>query len=222
MNTRSALAILIVAAATASAEPLETEHARFSYAVGLQIAQSLIRQGVRPDPEAFGLALQDALDGKPPRLTPEQLTAVLEKREQQASGDLRERAKENLARGREFLAKNAEREEVKVMESGLQFWVIREGDGARPKPTDTVRVHYTGTLVDGREFDSSHRRNEPALLKVDGVIEGWQEALPLMQVGAKWQLYVPPKLAYGVRGAGSAIGPNETLIFDLELLEIVR
>jgi len=217
-----ALALALAAAAAAGAAELENEHEKFSYAIGLQITQSLIRQGIEIDAEAFHLAVDDALEGRTPRLAPDELAAVVAEREQRASGDLRERAKANLQRGREFLEKNAEREDVQVMESGLQFRIIREGDGPRPKPGATVRVHYTGALIDGREFDSSYRRKEPAIVALDDVIAGWAEALELMQVGAMWQLYVPPDLAYGVSGAGGAIGPNETLIFDLELLEIIR
>jgi len=217
-----ALALALAAAAAAGAAELESEHEKFSYAIGLQITQSLIRQGIEVHAEAFHLAVDDALEGRTPRLAPDELAAVVAEREQRASGDLRERAKANLQRGREFLEKNAEREDVQVMESGLQFRIIREGDGPRPKPGDTVRVHYTGALIDGREFDSSYRRKEPAIVALDDVIAGWAEALELMQVGAMWQLYVPPDLAYGVSGAGGAIGPNETLIFDLELLEIIR
>lgn len=215
-----AAALSIAAAPLAAAPELQTEQQQFSYAVGLQVAQSLLRQGVEIDVEAFALAVADAVDGQAPRLSPEQMTAVLEQRQQQAADNLREQARRNLEAGRDFLARNRERPEVKTLESGLQYRVVREGDGPRPKATDTVKVHYTGTLIDGREFDSSQRRGEPAVMSVNGVIKGWQEALQLMPTGSKWQIYVPPDLAYGARGAGAAIGPNETLIFDIELLGI--
>jgi FKBP-type peptidyl-prolyl cis-trans isomerase FklB len=125
-----------------------------------------------------------------------------------------------IERAEKFLMENKAKEGVKTLESGLQYKVIKEGTGKTPKLTDTVSTHYRGTLLDGTEFDSSYKRNEPAEFPVSGVIKGWTEALQLMKEGAKWVLYVPPKLAYGERGAGGIIGPNETLIFEIELLKV--
>ena len=131
-----------------------------------------------------------------------------------------EKSKKNLEASKTFLAANRNKEGVKELPSGLQYRVVKDGAGDQPKSTDTVSVHYRGTLIDGREFDSSARAGQPAVFQVNGVIKGWQEALPLMKTGAKWQLFVPPELAYGERGAGGAIGPNETLIFDIDLLAV--
>ena len=124
-------------------------------------------------------------------------------------------------KGQEFLKENAKKEGVKTLPDGLQYKVIKEGEGKSPKATDTVSVHYRGTLIDGTEFDSSYKRNEPAEFPVNGVIKGWTEALQLMKEGAKWTLYIPSNLAYGERGfPGSPIGPNATLIFEIELLKV--
>ncbi|MCC7411725.1 MAG: FKBP-type peptidyl-prolyl cis-trans isomerase [Gammaproteobacteria bacterium] len=199
---------------------LETDQQKFSYAVGLQIVQSMLRQGVSIDPDAFSLAVGDAAAGRTPRISAAEMEAVLERQQAKATDNLREMARQNLETGRAYLAKNKEDPAVKALESGLQYKVLREGTGPRPKATDTVKVHYTGTLLDGREFDSSHRRKEAAVLPLNSVIKGWQEALQLMPVGSKWQVFVPASLAYGARGAGAAIGPNETLVFDIELLGI--
>ena len=134
--------------------------------------------------------------------------------------DIEEQAKENQKQGEAFLIENEKKEGVVALTSGLQYKVVDEGTGETPAATDTVVTHYRGTLIDGKEFDSSHRRGEPASFPVNRVIAGWTEALQLMQVGAKWELFIPPDLAYGERGAGREIGPNSTLIFEIELLGI--
>ena len=128
--------------------------------------------------------------------------------------------KKNLEAGQAFLEANKKKEGVIALPSGLQYKVITEGKGKQPKSTDTVVAHYRGTLTNGTEFDSSYKRNEPATFPVAGVIKGWQEALPLMKEGAKWQVYIPAELGYGPRGAGAIIGPNEVLIFDIELVSV--
>ena len=130
------------------------------------------------------------------------------------------KAEANRQKGEAFLVENQKKEGVITLPSGLQYKVIEEGTGESPKPNDTVVTHYRGTLIDGKEFDSSYRRGEPASFPVNRVIAGWTEALQLMKVGAKWQLFIPPELAYGERGAGRAIGPNAALIFEIELVEI--
>ena len=134
--------------------------------------------------------------------------------------DIGEQAKENQEQGEAFLAENEKKEGVLTLPSGLQYQVVDAGTGDTPVATDTVVTHYRGTLIDGKEFDSSHRRGEPASFPVNRVIAGWTEALQLMQVGAKWELFIPPNLAYGERGAGREIGPNSTLIFEIELIGI--
>ena len=198
---------------------LSTDQQKASYAIGLEIAQSLVRQGVSIDTEALSLAVKDVLSGREPRLPAKELQAVLERQQEKINQERQAAGEKNKAASEAFLAENKKKEGVQVLPSGVQYRVLEEGKGAKPKPADTVKVHYRGTLIDGREFDSSHRRGEPATLPVNGVIQGWQEVLPMMQEGAKWQIFVPSQLAYGERGAG-AIGPYETLIFDIELIAV--
>jgi FKBP-type peptidyl-prolyl cis-trans isomerase FklB len=140
---------------------------------------------------------------------------VADQRKQQ-----KEQAQKNLAEGKTFLAENAKKKVVKTLASGLQYRVIKKGSGTSPGKTDSVTVNYRGTLIDGTEFDNSYKRGKPATFRVDGVIAGWTEALQLMKPGAKWQLFIPAKLAYGARGAGPRIGPNSTLIFEVELNKV--
>jgi FKBP-type peptidyl-prolyl cis-trans isomerase FklB len=199
---------------------LETDKEKFSYSIGIQIGQSLIRQGVELDSEAFNLAIRDAIDGAKPRLEPGTMQQALSKGESSVNDGLRERAKSNLNAGKAFLAENAKKDGVVALSSGLQYKVLRTGAGEFPKLNSTVEVHYVGTLMDGREFDSSRRRGESATLSLANVIKGWQEAIPLMRVGSRWQVFIPPSLGYGAKGAGRDIGPNETLIFEIELLDI--
>lgn len=206
--------------ATAEEVKLSTDNQKFSYGVGLQIGQSIARQNVKVDQDALLLAIKDALNGQEPRVSLEELQRVMEVEEKKIQQQQAATADKNLQVGKAFLAENKKRDGVKTTASGLQYRVINEGKGAKPKTSDTVSVHYTGTLIDGREFDSSHRRNEPATFPINGVIQGWQEALPMMAEGSKWEIFVPSDLAYGPKGAGGTIGPNETLIFEIELLSI--
>lgn len=191
----------------------------FSYALGLSIASNLIQSGVKTiEPSNFMLALEDIFTGKEPKLTPEKANKILQAfMEKQQSGE----GKANLEEGLKFLAENREKEGIIETASGLQYQVLEEGDGEKPSPSDQVKCHYHGTLIDGTVFDSSVQRGEPATFPVNGVIQGWVEALQMMTTGSKWRLYVPSDLAYGERGAGGAIGPNTTLVFEVELLEIV-
>ena len=191
----------------------------FSYALGLSIASNLIQSGVKTiEPSNFMLALEDIFTGKEPKLTPEMANKILQAfMEKQQSGE----GKANLEEGLKFLAENREKEGITETASGLQYQVLEEGDGEKPSPSDQVKCHYHGTLIDGTVFDSSVQRGEPATFPVNGVIQGWVEALQMMATGSKWRLYVPSDLAYGERGAGGAIGPNTTLVFEVELLEIV-
>ncbi len=191
----------------------------FSYALGLSISGNLIQSGVQSiDPENFTLALNDVFSGQEPKLSVDNANKILQEfMEKQQNGA----SKSNLEEGMAFLAENRDKEGVIETASGLQYQVITEGDGEKPGPADQVKCHYHGTLIDGTVFDSSVQRGEPATFPVNGVIQGWVEALQMMEVGAKWRLFVPSDLAYGDRGAGGAIGPHTTLIFDVELLEIV-
>lgn len=202
-----------------SQQDFKDELEQFSYALGLSIASNLIQSGVKTlEPGKFMSALEDIFTGKEPKLSPEEANKILQEfmeKEQSGAG------KENLEVGLQFLAANREKEGVVETASGLQYQVLEDGDGAKPGPSDQVKCHYHGTLIDGTVFDSSVQRGEPATFPVNGVIQGWVEALQMMSEGSKWRLFVPSDLAYGERGAGGAIGPNTTLIFDVELLEIV-
>ncbi len=216
----SFFAIGLMAPAFGKGISLESQKEQFSYAIGIQIGQSLVRQGVDLDSDAFNMAIRDALDGSTPRLSPADMQAVISSGETAISNDLRERAIANLKAGKAFLAKNKENDGVVELSSGLQYKILRSGTGDFPKSNSNVVVHYVGSLMDGREFDSSRRRGKAATLNVGQVIKGWQEAIPLMRVGSRWHIFIPPNLAYGAKGAGAIIGPNETLIFEIELLDI--
>ena len=200
---------------------LETLSQKASYAVGLQVAQSLESFPVEFNKDAFIVALNDTLDGNEPRLSNEQLGAVFGELQAKAQVQMESAGAESIAIGKAFLAENAKKEGVKVTESGLQYIVIKEGEGEKPVAEDTVEVHYRGTTIDGTEFDSSYKRGAPATFGVTQVIPGWTEALQLMTVGSKYQLFIPSDIAYGPRGAGGQIGPNETLIFEVELLRLL-
>ena len=212
-------------APTAPAEPtLDTPKNRISYTIGLNIGKDFATQEMDVDPDILIVGIKDAMAGKAPRLSEEEMVAEIQtfqqKMQEQQLAKVQVLADKNKAEGDAFLAENAEQEGVVVLESGLQYKVVEPGDGVSPTADSVVTVHYRGTLVDGTEFDSSYGRGEPATFPVGGVIPGWSEALPLMKVGAKWQLFVPAELAYGERGAGQAIGPNSVLIFDVELIKI--
>lgn len=224
MKTRYLPALLacvfVVAAHADEKVKLKTEKQKFSYAVGLQIGQSLLRQGVDLDVNAFTLAIQDVVHGVQPRLTMEELKSVLQTQQKKLIAEHAALARKNAAAGKKFLAENKTKKGVVEMPSGLQYEVLKKGNGKKPGKSSIVTVNYRGTLIDGREFDSSARHGRPATLEVDKVIKGWQEVLPMMSVGSKWRIFVPPQLAYGDRGAGQVIGPDETLIFDIELLKV--
>lgn len=198
---------------------LTGELERFSYALGMSVASNLIKSGVKTiNPEAFVKAINDTYIGEMPELMPDEANKILESFMEKSNRNV---ADGNLEAGLEFLAKNATQKGVVELPSGLQYKVINEGDGEIPSLSDEVKCHYHGSLIDGTVFDSSVERGQPAVFPVNGVIQGWVEALQLMSVGSKWRLYVPPELGYGEQGAGGVIGPNATLVFDVELLEIV-
>ena len=203
---------------------LGNEKARAYYSVGYQIGDDFKRQGVEINPEALVKGIQDAISGKPPLMTAEEQRATLVNLQRQMSARQEKKkvkqAQKYPGESREFLASNANKPGVVNLPSGLQYKVIREGSGRSPGVTDTVTVHYRGTLIDGTEFDSSYSRGKPATFGVSRVIAGWTEALQLMKEGAKWQLFIPPDLAYGEKGAGSKIPPNSSLIFDVELISV--
>lgn len=196
-----------------------TEEAKLSYSLGLSIASSLISSGVKKiDSQAFNDALTTAMEGREPEISPEEANKILGEWFEKQKNEMGQKAKNQ---GEEFLSKNKSAEGVVTLASGLQYKVLNEGSGKKPTANDSVKCHYEGRLINGNVFDSSIKRGEPAEFPVSGVIKGWVEALQLMNVGSKWQLYIPSDLAYGSNGAGGSIGPNETLIFDVELLEII-
>jgi FKBP-type peptidyl-prolyl cis-trans isomerase len=216
---------LFVSSVPAQDKPdLTNPKQKTSYAIGLDIATSLKRQELDVDAKALAAGIADGFAGKP-ALTEQEMKAAIMDLQKSAMARAEEKqkagAEKNLKAGEDFLAANAKKDGVKTTASGLQYKVIKAGTGASPKPTDTVKVHYTGTLVDGTVFDSSVERGTPATFPVKGVIPGWTEALQLMKVGDKWQLVIPAKLAYGEDGPGP-IGPNSTLIFEVELLGIEK
>jgi len=192
---------------------------KVSYCFGLSIASNLLSSGVNTiNTEAFVDAIRTVYAGQMPEIKPEEANRILQDYFNKLQNERGKAAKEA---GEQFLKDNKSKEGVVTLESGLQYKVISTGNGAIPKSSDTVKCHYEGRLINGAVFDSSIRRGEPAEFPVNGVIAGWVEALQLMPVGSKWQLYIPSDLAYGPHGAGQSIGPNETLIFDIELLDIV-
>ena len=200
-------------------KPFNEIYRRVSYCFGLSIASNLLSSGVNTiNTEAFVDAIRTVYAGQMPEIKPEEANQILQDYFNKLQNERGKAAKEA---GEQFLNDNKSKEGVVTLESGLQYKVISTGNGAIPKSSDTVKCHYEGRLINGAVFDSSIRRGEPAEFPVNGVIAGWVEALQLMPVGSKWQLYIPSDLAYGPHGAGQAIGPNETLIFDIELLDIV-
>jgi FKBP-type peptidyl-prolyl cis-trans isomerase len=203
---------------------LKTTKDRTSYAFGVNIGKSLKAQSLDVDLGLLAKGIQDAMGGGKCLLTDQECMQVMQdlRREMTAkqSEGKKAAAEKNKKEGDAFLAENAKQPGVETLPSGLQYKIITAGTGPRPKLSDTVKTHYKGTLIDGKEFDSSYSRGEPATFPVTGVIKGWTEALQLMPVGSKWQLYIPAALAYGDRGAGQDIGPGATLIFDIELLSI--
>ncbi len=214
--------------ATAAPAPLTTQTQKFSYALGMNIAKNLgnqLKQGsVEVDWNLVAQGLKESTSGGKTRLTEDEAKAVLTEVQSEAQMRMQQKAQEAAAKskaeGEAFLAANKTKDGVVTLPSGLQYKILTAGTGPKPTVSDSVVCNYTGTLIDGKEFDSSAKHGKPATFPVTGVIKGWTEALQLMPVGSKWQLFIPSGLAYGERGAGADIGPNATLIFELELLSI--
>lgn len=200
---------------------LDDISAKGSYGIGLQIGQQLIDSKLTVKAEAVAKGIFDALNQNAPALDLNEVSQALQQLHQQAAEAAKAQFKQIEEAGKAYLAENAKKAGVKVTESGLQYEVLVEGSGAIPSKQDQVRVHYTGTLIDGSVFDSSVKRGQPAEFPVSGVIAGWIEALSMMPVGSKWKLTIPHNLAYGERGAGASIPPFSTLIFEVELLDIL-
>lgn len=205
-----------------STPSFDSVEAQASYGIGLQVGQQLLESGLQGlQPEALLAGLRDALEGNSPAVPVDVVHRALREVHERADAVRREQQQAMAVEGQKYLEENSKRDGVSTTESGLQFSVISQGDGAIPSRQDRVRVHYTGKLIDGSVFDSSVQRGEPAEFPVSGVIPGWIEALTLMPVGSKWELAIPQNLAYGERGAGASIPPFSALIFEVELLEIL-
>ena len=203
---------------------LKTPKDKASYAIGLNIGKGLHRDAVDIDPNILLQGLKDGLSGGKTLLTDDEarsaVMAIQADLRQKQQARMQQEAATNLKHGQDFLETNKTKEGVVVLPSGLQYKVLKEGTGPKPSADDSVVCNYRGTLLDNTEVDSSYKRGQPTTFKVGQVIKGWTEALQLMPVGSKWQLFIPPDLAYGPRGAGANIGPNATLVFEVELLSI--
>ena len=226
MKHYKSLGVLLLAALVsgqAIATELETEAQKLGYIIGMDIGNSLKQQGTEIDLDALFDAVRATYKGEPLAMSPEQAASIREefiaKRRASAEADRHASAAANAAEGDSFLLENRTKEGVVVTDSGLQYKVITMGDGPKPAATDSVTVHYRGTLLDGTEFDSSYSRNQPMSFQLDQVIPGWTEGVQLMPVGSKFMFWIPPNLAYGPAGGGP-IGPNATLTFEVELLSI--
>lgn len=211
-------------ALAAGATTLKGEKERLGYSIGMDLGGMLKRQSLDVDPDAVAKGLKDVYTGGKTLLTEEEMRqeiqALQTKLMERQADEMKKLGEKNKSDGEKFLAENAKKEGVKTLPSGLQYKELKAGTGKTPKATDSVTTHYSGTLIDGTEFDSSYKRGEPVSFAVSGVIAGWTEALQLMKEGAKWQLFIPSSLAYGERGAGRDIGPNSTLIFEVELIKV--
>ncbi len=220
------IALTITACGKGDKSELKTDTEKFSYAIGMDIGKSLKRLETEIDVGALRQGAQDVLDDKETLLTQEQVVEVMTSFSQKIQKEQEEKQKaaagKNVEESKKFFAENGKKDGIKTTKSGLQYQVITEGKGDKPKATDRVSVHYKGTLLDGSTFDSSYERGEPATFPLNAVIPGWTEGLQLMTVGSKYKLFVPPELGYGERGAGPKIGPNAALIFEVELLKVEK
>lgn len=203
---------------------LKTQLDSMSYMIGMDIGKNLKAQSIEVNADALAQGFKDVLADTKTALTDEQMQQLALEFQNQMSErqekKMRERSEKNKQEGNAFLAENKKKQGVITLTGGLQYKILKKGTGRKPKETETVTVHYRGRLIDGTEFDSSFKRGEPATFPVNSVIKGWVEALQLMPVGSKWELYLPPELAYGEQGVGQVIGPNQTLIFEIELISI--
>jgi FKBP-type peptidyl-prolyl cis-trans isomerase FklB len=212
---------------------LKTEDDKVSYSVGFSMGSSFKQDELKINLEILQQGMEDGFTGSKQLLDEEEvkktMMAFKEKMRAKKQAEYMKRMEEikkqgeaNKEKGRQFLEENKAREDIVTLESGLQYKILKKGTGASPKPTDTVKCQYRGTTIDGKEFDSSYERGKPATFAVNRVIKGWTEGLQLMKEGGKWQFFIPSELAYGERGAGKNIGPNEVLVFEVELLEIEK
>ena len=212
--------IFVLQASAALAAKPSTENEKFSYAIGFQVGQGFKRDNLKIDTKVMSQAINDVLGNKEPQITLAEMRAAMESVQQKLLAARTVKGEKAKTDGEAFLAANKKKSGVKTTKSGLQYKVLLSGKGKQPKADDSITAHYRGALINGEEFDSSYRRKTPATFNVSQVIPGWKEVLPLMHEGDKWQVFIPAELAYGERGSGSAIGPNETLVFDIELLKV--
>ena len=222
LKTLFILPVLLASTSLLNASELKTDKDKLSYIFGVQVGQGLHAEGVELEMDAFTAGIKDMLAGNKPQIdqaTAKILVSDYQEQKQQKMAEISEKKQNESST---FLANNAKNGGFVVTASGLQYKIVEKGEGKSPTREDKVIAHYTGKLLDGTVFDSSHDRGEPATFPVSGVIKGWQEVLPMMKEGAKWQIVVPANLAYGDRGVGNLIGPNETLIFDIELVSISK
>ena len=222
LKTLLILPVLLASASLLNASELKTDKDKLSYIFGVQVGQGLRAEGIELEMDAFTAGIQDMLAGNEPQIgqaTAEKLVSAYQEKKQLEIAEISAKKQNESST---FLANNAKNDGFVVTASGLQYKIVEKGEGKSPTSEDKVIAHYTGKLLDGTVFDSSHDRGEPATFPVSDVIKGWQEALPMMKEGGKWQIVVPANLAYGDRGVGNLIGPNETLIFDIELVSISK
>jgi FKBP-type peptidyl-prolyl cis-trans isomerase FklB len=219
-----AVAICAVMTASVQAQNLESESGKLGYSIGYEFGAELRSYEIEIDLESVFQAVRDAYGDREPRLEIAEMRQLMmelqEKIRQERMEAFQQLAEENQARAESFMTDNRSKTGIVSLPSGVQYRIIEEGEGSRPSLEDTVTVHYRGSKIDGREFDSSFRRGIPAVFQINSVIEGWQEVLPLMREGAMWQVFLPPELAFGVRGDPPMIGPNEALQFDIRLVKI--
>ena len=203
---------------------LDSDEQKYSYALGYQIGSQIQRQldaeGVELDVDAFVRGIADVLSGRALALSQEEIMKAIETKGKQEAEKMKELGDSNEFSGEAFRAEYGKQKSVLHTDSGILYRVLTTGSGTKPGPNDTVVVHYSGTLPDGQEFDSSYKRGQPATFSLGGIIAGWKEVLQLMPEGAKWEVVIPPELGYGNVGAGGLIGPNQTLVFDIELIEV--
>ena len=216
------LPVLLALASLVNASELKTDKDKLSYIFGVQVGQGLRAEGVELEMDAFTAGIKDMLAGNNSQIDSAQAQILISDYQEEKQQEMAKVSAKKQNESSTFLANNAKKDGVFVTASGLQYKIVEKGKGKSPTSENKVIAHYTGKLLDGTVFDSSHDRGEPATFTVSGVIKGWQEALPMMKEGGKWQIVVPANLAYGDRGVGNLIGPNETLIFDIELVSISK
>ncbi len=203
------------------AKEIKTDEQIASYMIGQQIGHSIKAQGIELDLDIFMMSIKDSMNNKPSKVDQQKAQAAMMRMKDKMQAKMDKASKENKDKGQKFLTENKSKPNVKTTASGLQYEVMKEGSGAKPKETDTVKVHYKGTLITGEEFDSSYKRNEPAEFPLNGVIKGWTEGVQLMTVGSKYKFYVPSELGYGERGMPN-IPASSVLVFEVELLDIKK